>query len=320
MPLYLVSTPIGNLEDITLRALRILREADLIACEDTRHTRRLLDRHGITTATISYHEHNERARAVELAERLVAGQSVAIVTDAGTPGISDPAYRLVRLAIDRAIAVVPIPGVSAHLAALVASGLPTDTFTFAGFLPPRRQARRERLADLRRQRTTLIIYEAPHRIRETLADALEVLGDCQAVVARELTKLHEEFLRGSISSLITHFEACPPRGEMTLVLSGWPVDNDKPASELSLADEVRMLIEEISVDATAASPRGEPVKQKWKEALKQVARRRNIPRREAYRQYLAATTNDQEAGLNEEYPQDGQDAEDVEGVEITEDV
>ena len=294
MSLYLVSTPIGNLEDITMRALRVLREVDLIACEDTRHTRRLLDRYGITTATISYHEHNEQARARDLAERLVAGQSVAVVTDAGTPGISDPAYRLVCLAIGNGVTVIPIPGVSAHVAALVASGLPTDSFLFGGFLPSRRQARRERLRELHRRRETLIFYEAPHRIRETLADALDLLGDRPAVVARELTKLHEEFVRGSISRLIAHFAEHPPRGEMTLVLSGWRVDNDdsrsdEPSPELPLAEEVDLVSRQQSISR--------------KEALKLVARRRNLSRRDAYKLWLAGTSQ-QEPPEAEERPEE----------------
>ena len=186
MPLYLVATPIGNLEDITMRALRVLKEADLIACEDTRHTGRLLQHFGISKPTVSYHEHNERTRAPELVERLVKGERIALVTDAGTPGISDPAYRIVTEAIERGVEVVPIPGATALVAALIASGLPTDSFLFAGFLPPKQQARRGRLEELQTQRATLVLYEAPHRIRETLADALEILGDRPAVLAREL--------------------------------------------------------------------------------------------------------------------------------------
>ncbi|HEX5081996.1 MAG TPA: 16S rRNA (cytidine(1402)-2'-O)-methyltransferase, partial [Blastocatellia bacterium] len=194
MPLYLVSTPIGNLEDITLRALRVMKEVDLIACEDTRRTRRLLDHFGIGKPLISYHEHNELKRAEELAERLSRGESIALVTDAGTPGISDPAYRIVVAAVERGVTVTPVPGATALVAGLVASGLPTDSFLFAGFLPPRKQARRARLDELKAERATLVFYEAPHRILETLQDIAEIYGDREIVLTRELTKLHEEFL------------------------------------------------------------------------------------------------------------------------------
>ncbi len=199
MALYLVSTPIGNLEDITLRAVRVLKEVSLIACEDTRHTGRLLSHFGINKPTISYHEHNEQARAEELVQRLLGGESIAIVSDAGTPGISDPAYRIVTAAIERGITVIPVPGAVALIAGLTASGLPTDSFLFAGFLPHKKMARRTKLEELKAQRATLVCYEAPHRIRESLADALEIFGDRQATLARELTKLHEQFIRGKLS-------------------------------------------------------------------------------------------------------------------------
>ena len=269
MPLYLVATPIGNLEDITLRALRILKEVALIACEDTRHTRRLLNHFGIGTPTISYHDHNERARAPELVERLRQGASIALVTDAGTPGISDPAYRLVAAAITAGIRVVPIPGPTAFVAGLIASGLPTDTFLFAGFLPPRKMARRNRLTELREERATLVLYEAPHRIGETLCDALEILGDRPAVLARELTKLHEEFRRGTLAELQRRHETDPPRGEIVLLIGGRTAD-EPAASTASLADEVDQLAPAYSRN----------------EALKIVARRRGITRRDAYRLYL----------------------------------
>lgn len=272
MPLYLIATPIGNLEDMTLRAIRLLKEVDLIACEDTRHTRRLLDHFGISSATISYHEHNEKSRAGELVERLRSGRSVALVTDAGTPGISDPAYRLVCAAIEAGIEVIPIPGPTALVAALVASGLPTDAFLFCGFLPPKRQARRGKLEQLKSQRATLVFYEAPHRIRETLTDALAILGDRRAVVARELTKLHEQFLRGSLAELANLLATQSPRGEMALVIAGNTDDNLGFSSEFSLADEVDRLTEDEGMDR--------------KEALKTAARRRGIPRREAYQRYL----------------------------------
>src|SRR6267143_5597999 len=217
--LYLVSTPIGNLEDITHRAVRLLGEVELIACEDTRHTKKLLNHYGINTRTISYHEHNESERAVELLERLKQGANVAVVSDAGTPGISDPGFRLTRLAIENEITVVPVPGANALIAALVSSGLPTDEFFFGGFLPARSGARRTRLEELRSIPATLIFYEAPHRIVATLKDALEILGEREAVVARELTKLHEEVARGRLSELAVRFSASESvRGEMVLMI------------------------------------------------------------------------------------------------------
>src|SRR5205085_6669929 len=199
--LYIVATPIGNLEDITQRALRILREVDLIACEDTRHTRKLLNHFGIETKTISYQEHNERERADELGAVLESGKSVALVSDAGTPLISDPGFRLVNAAIEKGISVVPVPGAAAVVTALSASGLPTDQFYFAGFLPARAHARRAKLEELTQIPATLIFYEAPHRISAALRDAIDVLGDRHAIVAREMTKLHEEFARGRLSEL-----------------------------------------------------------------------------------------------------------------------
>jgi 16S rRNA (cytidine1402-2'-O)-methyltransferase len=275
MPLFLVSTPIGNLEDITFRALRVLKEAALIACEDTRHTGRLLAHFGITTPTISYHEHNERIRAAELVVRLEEGQSIALVTDAGTPGISDPAYRLVVAAIEAGIDVVPIPGPTAFVAALIASGLPTDSFLFVGFLPPRKQARRTRLEEMRDQRATLVLYEAPHRIGATLVDALDVLGDRPAALARELTKLHEQFRRGTLAELLQRHQNDPPRGEIVLIIGGYSGDERDQSIEISsrpLADEVDQLIADQSLARN--------------EALRLVARRRGIPRREAYRLYI----------------------------------
>lgn len=279
MALYLVSTPIGNLEDITLRALGVLKSVALIACEDTRHTRRLLDHFGISKPTISYHEHNEQARADELVQRLAGGESIAIVSDAGTPGISDPAYRIVLAAIERGVAVVPIPGAVALIAGLVASGLPTDSFLFAGFLPARKMARRGRLEELKAEHATLVFYEAPHRIRETLADALEVLGDRQASLARELTKLHEQFLRGKLSELIAHFDEHQPRGEMTLVIAGNADDN------LLLIDSgpISEQIERLMLDGLSRS-----------DAIKQAAKSRGLAKREAYQMLLEEKETDDE--------------------------
>lgn len=278
--LYLVPTPIGNLEDITLRALRVLKSVALIACEDTRHTRRLLDHFGISKPTISYHEHNEQARADELVQRLAAGESIAIVSDAGTPGISDPAYRIVLAAIERGIAVVPIPGAVALIAGLVASGLPTDSFLFAGFLPAKKMARRGRLEELKAERATLVFYEAPHRIRETLCDALEVFGDRQASLARELTKLHEQFLRGTLPELIAHFDEHQPRGEMTLVIAGNADDNLPLVESGSIGEQ----IERLMLDGVSRS-----------DAIKQAAKSRGLTKREAYQMLLEEKETDDES-------------------------
>src|ERR1700688_3266696 len=206
--LYLVATPIGNLEDITLRALRVLKEVDLIACEDTRQTLKLLSHYGIHTRTVSYHEHNEMTKAAELVVDLEGGAKIALVTDAGMPGISDPGFRLIALAIRHHVPVVPIPGASAFLAALVASGLPTDSFRFSAFLPSKSGQRRKVLESVKASPRTQVFYEAPHRLLETLADVVEVLGnDRHVVVAREVTKLHEEFLRGRAAKVLDQLKA-----------------------------------------------------------------------------------------------------------------
>jgi 16S rRNA (cytidine1402-2'-O)-methyltransferase len=260
--LYIVSTPIGNLEDITMRAARALREADLIACEDTRHTRRLLDHLGISKPMVSYHEHNEPARAVELVERLTRGANIALVSDAGTPLVSDPGYRVVKAAIDAGIQVVSIPGPSAALSALAASGLPTDSFRFCGFLPPKSTQRRKLLDALKHEDCTLIFYEAPHRILEALVDVEAVMGARQIVVARELTKMHEEFLRGSPAEVRAQLRS--PRGEITLLIGkGEPVPDETP-----IVDAVHAL-------EKAGIPR--------MDAIKQVARERGLSKRDVYR-------------------------------------
>ena len=232
--LYLVATPIGNLGDVSSRALETLRTVGFVACEDTRHTRGLLTHYAIGTPTISYHDHNARTRAPQLLDRLEAGESVALVSDAGTPAISDPGYRLISGAAERGIRVVPVPGPSAVVAALSASGLATDAFLFAGFLPPKQGARRARLADLAGERATLVFYEAPHRISETLADMLDAFGDREAVVARELTKLHEELARGRLSELAARF-AGEVKGEVTVVVEG---PGDVPAAAEPAAEEL----------------------------------------------------------------------------------
>ncbi len=218
--LYIVASPIGNLEDITLRALRVLKEVDLIAAEDTRHTKKLLAHYGIATPLTSYHQHNEIAKSASLVQRLSSGCRVALISDAGTPIVSDPGFRLVQGAIHAGIPVVPIPGPSALTAVLSASGLPSERFVFEGFLPARKSQRRERLRKLREEPRTLVFYEVPHRVEESLQDLLEVLGEREMVLGREMTKLYEEFIRGSVSDLVAQAKVKEWRGEMTLVVEG----------------------------------------------------------------------------------------------------
>ncbi len=237
--LYVVATPIGNLEDITLRALRVLREVDLIAAEDTRHTRKLLDRYDIHTPLTSYHERNERTKAPVLVRRLEAGEDIALVSDAGTPTLSDPGYHLIRAAAENRLRVTPVPGVSAAAAALSVSGLATDRFVFQGFLPARRNRRREALRRLRDDDRTLVFYEAPHRVRESLADMNEMLGDRAAFIGRELTKMHEELLRGTLSQLATELDEL--RGEFVVVVAGR--DGTSPLNEQMLRTEIVRLLE-----------------------------------------------------------------------------
>ncbi len=278
--LYVVGTPIGNLEDITLRALRVLREADQIACEDTRHTRKLLDHYEIQKPLISYHEHNEMTRSAELLVSLEQGAKIALVTDAGTPLVSDPGYRLVALCQRHHIPVVPIPGPSAVLAALSASGIPAEEFVFVGFLPSRKGERRRALEHLRLEERTIILYEAPHRVAESLGDALEILGDRPACIAREITKLHEQFQRGALSQLLTQVREKPPRGEITLVLG--PPESPQAATlhdtTVSLTERVDELIRQAKLDR--------------REALKLAARERGLSRHAAYEQMVAARQNE----------------------------
>ena len=218
--LYIVATPIGNLEDISLRAIRVLKEVDLIAAEDTRHTQILLNHHDIRTPMTSYQEHNERAKAPQIVERLKRGESIALVSDAGTPAISDPGYRLIVETIRAGIRVIPVPGASALTAVLSASGLPTDRFVFEGFLPAKKRERRERLQALRGELRTLVFYEAPHRLTESLHDMHEILGDREVVLAREVSKVHEEFVRGRLSEVIREMSKREVVGEVTLVITG----------------------------------------------------------------------------------------------------
>ncbi|HJQ68287.1 MAG TPA: 16S rRNA (cytidine(1402)-2'-O)-methyltransferase [Blastocatellia bacterium] len=284
--LYLVATPIGNLEDITLRALRVLKEVDLIACEDTRRTRKLLSSHNISKPMISYHEHNERERAVELVDKLDGGADIALVSDAGTPLVSDPGFHLVKEAILRGITITPLPGPSAVTAALAASGLASGEFTFAGFLPARRAARRARLREFAEANHTLIFYEAPHRIKEALRDAVDVLGDRAAVIARELTKIHEDFLRGRLSELARRADEITLKGEMVLLIAPAVLDNQsRPVLESTGASEPAPRSPGSILKEVEQVMRDEGLDQKG--ALKRVARSRGITRSEAYRAVLA---------------------------------
>ena len=269
--LHLVGTPIGNLEDITLRAIRVLKQADIIACEDTRQTQKLLNHYGIETRTISYHEHNEASRAAQLVEQLAQGARVAVVSDAGMPGISDPGFCLVALAIERGIPVFPVPGPAAFLAALVASRLPADSFSFRGFLPAKSGARRRELEKIVGSEETQIYYEAPHRIKETLADITEVLGpDRPVVVARELTKIHEEFLRGTAGEVAQTLSArAEVKGEITLLI-GKAAEGQNAPRGTSVRERVEEIMRDEKVDEKAA--------------LKKVAKERGISKSEAYRE------------------------------------
>lgn len=266
--LFVVATPIGNLADITLRAIRVLGEVDVIAAEDTRTTRKLLSHHGIHTPLVSYHEHNESVRTPELLGRLQDGASVALVSEAGTPSISDPGYRLIDAAVGAQIAVEPIPGPSAILAALVVSGLPSDAFVFDGFLPRRSGERKRRLADLADERRTLVIFEAPHRVDSCLADMLEVLGDRRAALCRELTKLHEEVRRDTLSKLLAKLQRSPMKGELVVVVEG--AQDAEPDVDAAVAEALDRI------------EKGESVR----EATRAVAEERGVPRRALYDRVL----------------------------------
>ena len=265
--LYIVATPIGNLEDITLRALRVLREADLIACEDTRQTRKLLDHFAIARPAVSYHQHNETRRTAEIVRKLESGAKVALVSDAGTPLVSDPGYRVVAAAIAAGLPVVPVPGPCAAIGALAAAGLPTDSFRFCGFLPPKSSQRRKLLEEFRQESATLIFYEAPHRVLDALADIATVCGDRAVVVARELTKLHEEFLRGTPGSVRAQLASrTAVKGEITLLI-GKP--DPTPSLDPTPLEEAVHALEQQGV------PR--------MEAIKQVARAHGLPKHDVYR-------------------------------------
>ena len=269
--LYIVGTPIGNLEDMTFRAVRILQGVDAIAAEDTRHTGKLLHHFQITTPQVSYHEHNRITRTGELVERLQQGQAIALVSDAGMPGISDPGYELVKACVEAGLTVVPIPGCSAVVAALTASGLPSDRFVFEGFLPAKPKDRRAHLEQLKSESRTLVFYEAPHRLRQTLQDLLMLGGDRAIVLARELTKLHEEFWRGTIAEAVDQYRDREPMGEFTLVLAGAEL-NPLILSDEALKTELQALLNQgISRS----------------EASRQLAQQTALPRRQIYQLALS---------------------------------
>jgi len=271
--LYLVGTPIGNLEDISLRALRILKEVDLIACEDTRQTSKLLNHYGISTRTISYHEHNELTRSAELIMHLEQGHYIALVTDAGMPGVSDPGFRLVSLAVRHKVPVVPIPGASAFLSALVASGLPTDAFVFRGFLPVKLGQRRKMLEEIKSSPRTQIFYEAPHRLLGTLEDIVDVLGPHRrVVVAREVTKIYEEFVRATAAEVIEEFKKRDEiRGEITLLIGKADEPHGLPlVTQKNARSRVRELMKTEEIDE--------------KEAMKRVAKEMGISKSDVYRE------------------------------------
>jgi 16S rRNA (cytidine1402-2'-O)-methyltransferase len=265
--LYVVATPIGNMEDMTLRALRVLKEVDLIAAEDTRRTRKLLSHYGISTPLTSYFEHNERAKAPFLVKKLKQGKCVALVTEAGTPGISDPGYRLVRLAVEESIPVVAVPGPSALTAVLSVAGLPTDEFTFKGFLPAGAGRRRRFLLSLKGADRTFVLYEAPGRLKKTLGEIKNLLGNVEVVIAREITKLHEEVLRGRVEDLMEQIKDREIKGEITIVLRAPKVE----AGEEKMAEEIKDLIEG-----------GLPLK----DAVALVSSELGIPKTTVYRQAL----------------------------------
>jgi 16S rRNA (cytidine1402-2'-O)-methyltransferase len=265
--LYVVSTPIGNLEDITLRALRVLKEADLIAAEDTRHTATLLTRYDIRTPTTSFHEHNERQKLPALIERLKGGARLALVSDAGTPAVNDPGYRLVRAAVDEGIRVEAIPGPSAVLTALVASGLPTDTFTFLGFAPNKAMARAEWLTRALVEPRTVVFFEAPHRVRQTLEALNTLAADRPLVVGRELTKLHEEVLRGTAASILG--QLTEPRGEITILIGPAPEPSRPPTpTDEAIWRDYLALVTESQTDR--------------REAVTALARRHGLPSKAIY--------------------------------------
>lgn len=267
--LYLCATPIGNLEDITLRALRVLKEVDLIAAEDTRQTKKLCSHYDITTPLTSYHEHNKQQKGQYLIEQLREGKNIAVVTDAGMPGISDPGYDLVTLAVEAGIKVVPLPGAVAAVSALVVSGLPTEQFVFLGFLPRAGKKRKNELLSLMAEGRTMIFYEAPHRLRKTLEDLLHALGNRQVVIGRELTKKYEEFWRGELVSALDYFQE--PKGEITIVLAGNENSQPKETFSGSVEEEIELFLNQGMEKM---------------ECFKKIAKRRKMSKSEVYSIYL----------------------------------
>lgn len=271
--LYIVATPIGNLEDMTFRAVRILQNVDLIAAEDTRHTGKLLQYFQVKTPQISYHEHNRTSRIPELLDRLSNGSAIALVSDAGMPGISDPGYELVKACVEVGITVVPIPGATAAVAALSASGLPTDKFVFEGFLAAKSNQRRQRLSELQQETRTLIFYESPHRLRAMLEDVSSCLGEREIVLARELTKLHEEFWRGTVEDAIAYYQNRDPQGEYTVIIAG-AIPEVKEITPAEIQAELTQLLQQ------GISP---------SQASREVAKRLSLSRRDVYSLALSLT-------------------------------
>ena len=274
--LYIVGTPIGNLEDMTFRAVIVLQKVDAIAAEDTRHTGRLLHHFQISTPQISYHDHNRRTRHPELVQRLQDGQTIALVTDAGMPGISDPGYDLVKVCVEAGIPVVPIPGVSAVTTALSAGGLPSDRFVFEGFLPVKGQERRDRLETVCAESRTLVFYESPHRLRQTLQDLSDTLGANRLItIARELTKLHEQFWRGSVAEAIGYYQTREPQGEYTLIVAGDQVTQPMLSESALIAELQNLIVQGISRS----------------QASRQLAQQTALPRRQIYQLALSIPDN-----------------------------
>jgi 16S rRNA (cytidine1402-2'-O)-methyltransferase len=271
--LYLVATPIGNLQDITFRAVETLKNVDLIACEDTRHSRKLLNHYGIKNKLVSYHEHNETQRAQELAGLLTEGKNVAIISDAGTPAICDPSYRIVQQAHEIGAKVVPIPGAVAFVNALIVSGLPADSIFFGGFLPSKKGERQKRLEEVKNIPATLCFYESPHRLEKSLADCLEILGNRQACVARELTKLHEEVIRGDLNSILEKISGNLPKGEFVILLNRY--SNELQRLDLNKAGTLKSRLTELESNGIER-----------KAALKKIAKESGLSRSEVYRRLL----------------------------------
>lgn len=267
--LYIVSTPIGNLEDITLRALRILKEVDLIAAEDTRHTKKLLNHYNIKTPLTSYFEHNEITKGEFIISKIKEGRDVALVSDAGTPGISDPGYRLIKMAIENSIDVAPIPGASAIIASLSASGLPTDSFAFFGFLPTKQGEVERLLLKIKSEKRTAVFYESPRRLSKTLEAVLKICGNIDIVIAREITKVYEEFLRGKVSDVLEQIKGRDIKGEIAIILSNFL---DEKTEERTIEDDIRYYIKEL----------GLPLK----ETAQIIAKERGIPKRDVYKMGL----------------------------------